>query len=338
MKALLQLLPVSELTVAKPRLTPLKLAKHKLLKPRVLLAAIMLNTALLLASCSVANRAQTTLASTAAQPAALNSNQQVVHEYLQATRLKVLSLTTRLSHQCLAGQLDVSYRLLNQTEQEVAGQMYADAFITLTHLDRQVRKLECIQGYIEGHFGCHQTENITVLRDWYKEGPFDQCDRNPAFADTRLNRLTAANQFEAANQSETESVEPSRHTIITETLHDFDQAGIKPIYFPALDKLVALMLSFPDSTLVISGHADSLGSEKYNLGLSQQRAQQVADYFTAAGVASSKIQIKALGETAPRQVATSPVQRVFNRYTQVSLSLVLPSTAKTSSLSLASSK
>ena len=298
---------------------------------------LMINGALLLTSCSVTNRNQTSFTPNTAQSAVANPNQQVVREYLQAARLKVLSLTTRLSHQCLAGQLDVSYRLLDQTEQEVAGQMYADAFITLTQLDRQVRKLECIQGYVEGKFGCHHTENITVLRDWYKAGSFEQCESKLATADANINRLPAS-QFETINQAETQRTEPSRHTIITETLHDFDQAGIKPIYFPALDKLVALMLSFPDSTLTISGHADSSGSEKYNLALSEQRAQQVADYFTAAGVASAKIQMSALGETVQRQVGTSPVQRVFNRYTQISLSLALPSTAKTSPLSVVRSK
>ena len=176
MNALLQQLRLSPLSVSMPRLSAPKLSMPKLLKSRALSAMLMVNGALMLTSCSVTNRDQTSFTPNTAQSSVANPNQQVVREFLQAARLKVLSLTTRLSHQCLAGQLDVSYRLLDQTEQEVAGQMYADAFITLTQLDRQVRKLECIQGYVEGKFGCHQTENITVLRDWYKAGPFDQCE------------------------------------------------------------------------------------------------------------------------------------------------------------------
>lgn len=47
------------------------------------------------------------------------------------------------------------------------------------------------------------------------------------------------------------------------------------------------------------GHADPIGSEEYNMGLSQRRAEAVAAKLSEAGVAADKIKTAAKGETAP---------------------------------------
>ena len=51
--------------------------------------------------------------------------------------------------------------------------------------------------------------------------------------------------------------------------------------------------------ILIEGHADEDGSEKYNLGLSMRRAQAVADFLINAGISSNRIDIQGLGESAP---------------------------------------
>lgn len=292
--------------------------KRSLFSAALLSATLFVSTAVMLTGCSSSSEQMLGGRTEYLSTESLSSDQLVLKEYLQASRLKMMSLTIRLSHQCIAGQLDVGYRLLDKTEQEVGGQMYADAFISLTHLDRQIRKLECISNYIDGRFGCNETNKVAVLRDWYKEGPFDQCQDATLITD-----LTPVNLINEP-KSQKGKQNPS-YTIITETLHDFDQATLKAIYYPSLDKLVTLMKAFPDSTLVITGHADSRGSNGYNQTLSLARAKQVADYFIRAGIAEESITIKAVGETALRLNEGNSTQQVFNRFTKISLRLVLPS-------------
>lgn len=242
-------------------------------------------------------------------------NKSVVKRYLEAAKLELLSLTAQNVENCVAGQVEIAHRLYNQTEQEFFGHMYNDAFITLTKFDRQVRKIHCIHSYLDGKFGCAQSNKTAVLRDWYRSGDYQQCQA----ADQAVAKTDTAVVF--TETALTKAVTPEPHTIITETLHDFDQDTIKPIYYPALDRLIALMMDYPASTLFIAGHADSKGSNEYNLSLSEKRAYNLFNYFTERGIAPTRIGYEALGEHAPRVSESTPNQAVFNRYTTLYLTL-----------------
>ncbi len=49
----------------------------------------------------------------------------------------------------------------------------------------------------------------------------------------------------------------------------------------------------------LAGHADPIGSDSYNMKLSQRRAEAVAKELAAAGVDADKMSITFLGESAP---------------------------------------
>ncbi|MBK1790289.1 OmpA family protein [Persicirhabdus sediminis] len=78
-------------------------------------------------------------------------------------------------------------------------------------------------------------------------------------------------------------------------------------------------------TLVISGHTDALGSDAYNLNLSQQRALAVKAYFVELGVPEAQIKTKSLGRMAPRAPNTKddgsddPIGRRANRRAEILL-------------------
>ena len=132
--------------------------------------------------------------------------------------------------------------------------MENDAFITLVNFDRQIRKVRCINQYIKGQLGCGHTNKKVVLKRWYDEGNFDQCEKSS---------LTKAQ----LNTTEKEEVIlENNHMLITETLHDFNQDKIKPIYYPSLNKLIELIKHYPNSTLLISGHTDTKGSTVVSAG------------------------------------------------------------------------
>jgi OOP family OmpA-OmpF porin len=64
-------------------------------------------------------------------------------------------------------------------------------------------------------------------------------------------------------------------TIRLEVLFDFDKSVVKPEYYPEIKKVADFMKQYPMTDTVIEGHTDSVGTNAYNLSLSQRRAEAV---------------------------------------------------------------
>ena len=84
-----------------------------------------------------------------------------------------------------------------------------------------------------------------------------------------------------------------------------------------LGKLAAFLNKYPDRTVLIEGHTDSVGSTDSNLGLSQRRADSVKSYLMAQGVASTRIATSGMGEDSPAAGNDSPTGRQQNRRVEV---------------------
>ena len=69
----------------------------------------------------------------------------------------------------------------------------------------------------------------------------------------------------------------------------------------------------------IVGHADRSGSNSYNIGLSQRRAQAVASYLASRGVPSGIISTDARGEEQPRVPTADGVREPQNRRVELSV-------------------
>ena len=65
----------------------------------------------------------------------------------------------------------------------------------------------------------------------------------------------------------------------------------------SLKKVVAWLNGSPDVQVVVEGHADPSGNPDSNLALSQRRAEWVRDALVAAGIDSSRIEVKSFGAT-----------------------------------------
>jgi outer membrane protein OmpA-like peptidoglycan-associated protein len=87
-----------------------------------------------------------------------------------------------------------------------------------------------------------------------------------------------------------------------------------------LDKVAEVFTEFPDTDLLIEGHTDSTGDENYNMTLSKKRAQSVANYLSAQGVASSRMTVKGYGETAPRFDNATKDGQAKNRRVEIGVS------------------
>jgi len=92
-----------------------------------------------------------------------------------------------------------------------------------------------------------------------------------------------------------------------ETLFDFDKAVVKPEGRKILDeKIVTGMKMHPEvELLIITGHADRIGTEEYNQDLSARRANAVKAYLVKQGVAAERIRASGKGESEPNPVANT---------------------------------
>jgi peptidoglycan-associated lipoprotein len=97
-----------------------------------------------------------------------------------------------------------------------------------------------------------------------------------------------------------------------ETLDDLNKSGVlKPVYFDLdsvvlteasrgiLQKNVEYLKTRSTTKVMIEGHADSRGTNEYNLALSDRRAAVVKDYVVSLGVAADRVSTVAKGEEQP---------------------------------------
>jgi outer membrane protein OmpA-like peptidoglycan-associated protein len=87
-----------------------------------------------------------------------------------------------------------------------------------------------------------------------------------------------------------------------------------------LNKLVSFLNRYPERSAVIEGYTDSIGTEDYNQGLSQRRADSVRSYLIAQGVASARLDASGKGESHPVADNASAEGRQQNRRVEVIIS------------------
>lgn len=82
-------------------------------------------------------------------------------------------------------------------------------------------------------------------------------------------------------------------------LFDFSKADIGTAAKTNLNSLVGVLNKYPNTNIEIQGHTDPRGSDEYNMGLAERRANAVADYLKANGIEGSRITTMGFGESAP---------------------------------------
>ena len=88
-------------------------------------------------------------------------------------------------------------------------------------------------------------------------------------------------------------------SLSTDVLFAFNSAELLPGGQQKLDQLAQNAQGANVEKVVLTGHADRIGSEEYNQQLSEQRAQAVADYLAQKGVDSSRLEVEGKGKSEP---------------------------------------
>jgi outer membrane protein OmpA-like peptidoglycan-associated protein len=102
-------------------------------------------------------------------------------------------------------------------------------------------------------------------------------------------------------------------------LFDFDKAVLRPVAQTNLEKLAVILNKYPDTNILIEGHTDSKGSDSYNLDLSRQRAQTVANFVAGLSVDSARFTTTGYGEAQPVATNDTDAGRQANRRVEIAV-------------------
>ena len=111
---------------------------------------------------------------------------------------------------------------------------------------------------------------------------------------------------------ETPKVEPvntpeAEETIVFRNiLFDFDKSDLRKASVQELNKLSSYLTNKTEVELRIDGHADWIGSEEYNMALSERRAKAAYDYLLDKGIADARLTYQFFGESNPIAPNTNP--------------------------------
>ncbi len=103
--------------------------------------------------------------------------------------------------------------------------------------------------------------------------------------------------------------------VLDDRIHfDSDSASVKVKSWALVQHLADFLNEHPEYQLVhVEGHADATGSPRYNLVLSEARAQSVRDLLVRFGVDGARLSVEAFGQTQPREAGDTESARAQNR-------------------------
>jgi len=92
---------------------------------------------------------------------------------------------------------------------------------------------------------------------------------------------------------------PPQKLVLEGVNFDFDKATLRQEDIAIIDKDVTGLDKWRNVNIEVAGHTDSRGSDKYNMKLSQRRAEAVRNYLISKGIAADRLTAKGYGESQP---------------------------------------
>jgi OOP family OmpA-OmpF porin len=113
--------------------------------------------------------------------------------------------------------------------------------------------------------------------------------------------------------AEPEPVTEGERIVLRGVNFDFDKSNIRPDAAVILDEAVRILGTGSGPAVSIEGHTDWIGSDAYNAGLSERRANSVQAYLIEHGVSASRLSTVGYGESRPIASNDTREGRALNR-------------------------
>jgi OOP family OmpA-OmpF porin len=132
-----------------------------------------------------------------------------------------------------------------------------------------------------------------------------------------LRGLTAEQVIDAQDFNldpiEVSTLAPDVTIVLNNIFFDFDKSLLKAESGPELDRMVELLKEKPTMEIEIAGHTDNVGTDKYNMALSERRSKTVVAYLIRQGISRKRLKAKYFGETKPLETNDTEEGREKNR-------------------------
>ena len=100
---------------------------------------------------------------------------------------------------------------------------------------------------------------------------------------------------------------------------DTNSYVVKPQFKNTLDSVATVLKTYPDSTIIVSGHTDTTGTDAINNPLSVNRASSVASYLESQGISTSRITSRGYGSKQPIASNATEAGRAQNRRVEIAI-------------------
>lgn len=257
-------------------------------------------------------------------------------EQLEQARAEVANLTQEpLAQQAAASDLVAARDALQRAE---AAQQHGDPLETIDHYaylalrHAQAGEARVAEANSRQEVARAQAERNRILlesrtrdarlAEAQAQDAQAQAQSAQAQAEIAKSQALAAQQQLADAQkqlADLQAKKTDRGMVVTlgDVLFDSGQASLKPGADLVLGRLATFMAANPQTKIIIEGHTDSRGSDDYNLGLSQRRAQAVADALAAKGVPQANVRTVGRGKAYPVASNDTAEGRLQNRRVEI---------------------
>jgi outer membrane protein OmpA-like peptidoglycan-associated protein len=98
-----------------------------------------------------------------------------------------------------------------------------------------------------------------------------------------------------------------------------DSSDLSPAFFDVLNSVGKVLAEFEQTVVEVAGHTDATGSDAYNQGLSERRANAVTTYLRGQGVIDQRLITLGMGEGRPVADNSSATGRQANRRVEITM-------------------
>lgn len=183
------------------------------------------------------------------------------------------------------------------------------AYIAQRHADTAAQQIA--RGQAEAEIAKAEADRARIVlqaREQEAANARAQAEQSAAMAQQTAARATqdadaARREKEALEQQlrDLQAKQTDRGMVLTlgDVLFDTGKSTLKPGAVGTVDRLAEWLRKSPDRAVTIEGHTDSVGSDDYNLVLSESRANSVKSALVSRGVPSTQIIALGKGEGVP---------------------------------------
>lgn len=170
------------------------------------------------------------------------------------------------------------------------GQLLASAKVAI--LDEKNNVIETrttgADGKITYAIDCDRAYTVQVAAEGYENNTFPIAKTNGGTVNID------------ASMSPIAKIITEEAVVLSDIFFEFNKSNITREAAFELDKLVEAMKSKPEMVIMVKAHADSRGSDQYNMRLTDRRAKSTVQYIISKGIAKNRISGKGYGESEPK--------------------------------------